>query len=337
MSGLIWGGIGKGISDAGSTAGQMMFKASSDEENRQWKEEQNAMYRRAVGPAAGGGSGGGGAIGFKDLGEAGAGEETLAGLAGMSVPEMRDISRRTKQGDYSKESAVTTLDDNEGEVTQMVKSYPPGFEAEVKDKAKELAKLRESQVLAGKYGDVTKGRQTMQEVQGTEDILSGKKSAGVVGTAIAGGQGKDLYGGDSNVTRQKFTGETGTTDVGKSQITENLAQASRAKSGGADGGTDKIFKTITGADGIEYGITRSGNKIPLGESGSFNKSVAAEISKMEKNNYSFGQLSEEEKRAKVLERLTPSPKAEPKSDNQQTPEVPKRGVWNPKTQRVEWK
>ena len=95
------------------------------------------------------------------------------------------------------------------------------------------------------------------------------------------------------------------------------AQTYADKPGRAGGGSDKdpIFKTITGNDGIEYGIRRSGEKVPLGESSKFNNQIAKDIQTMAKNDPKFAKLEPADQRERALALRTPAaPAAEPAAE-----------------------
>lgn len=254
MSGLIWAGIGKGIADAGSTLGSYMLRSAdreADREDRQeerrrereddrkWREEQNALYRRTAEQQMAGRSGGGGSDGLsaKDIGEAGADEGMLARAAGMTVPELRALRKYSETGDtkpFERDQEKVTLGDsgdpyNPDMVAETVRGLPPGFDREVRAKMQTLAKIEESYRLGGKYDDVVKGRRGTQEIDASDAAMRDPSKAGIIGQGMAAGAGKDLVGGDSNVTRNKFTGATSTTPVGDSQIRENDADAVKAR------------------------------------------------------------------------------------------------------------
>jgi hypothetical protein len=259
MSGLIWGGIGQGIANAGSTIGSYMMQSAlqddRQEERRREREEdarrqaeRDALYRRTADQQMAGKSGGGadGGMAAADIAEGGKDEGLLARRAGMTVPELRALRRLSETGDaepfkrdttrYKEEvegadttDAVSRKYAREMGLTEVVKELPPGFEREARAKLQTLAKIEESYRLGGKYDDVTKGRRNQQEIDMSEAAVAKPEAAGIIGQGMAAGAGKDLVGGDSNVTRNKFTGATSTTPVGESVIAENRAQADRAR------------------------------------------------------------------------------------------------------------
>lgn len=272
MSGLIWAGIGQGIANAGRSMGDYMAQdareeerqkdrlelqrerlASTERENERARQSREQMAAERLAMSAGGrGGGADGGLSPKSFAEGGENELMLAQRAGMTVPEMRARDRLSMTGDTEAyKQGVTRYsrlqDDTAGPndeysdavsrkgamlVEETVKELPPGFEAEARAKAQALAKIKESYVLGGKYDDVTKGRRNQQEVDMSEAALRQPGASGVIGQAMAAGAGKDLVGGDSNVTRNKFTGETSVTPVGESVRSENLAQAGQAAAAG---------------------------------------------------------------------------------------------------------
>lgn len=250
MSGLIWAGIGQGIANAGRTAGDYMMRSELDEERQRERaelqreriaaqERQDALYRRTAdqqNAAAASRSGAGdGGLSAKDIGEGGTDEGMLARRAGMTVPELRAMRKYSETGDstpFQVETNKITMKDtgdpyNPETESQLVKELPPGFEREARAKLQTLAKIEESYRLGGKYDDVTKGRRNQQEVDMSEAAIRQPGSAGVISQGMAAGEGKDLFGGDSNVTRNTKTGATSTTPVGQSVINENQAQAGK--------------------------------------------------------------------------------------------------------------
>lgn len=243
MSGLIWGGIGKGIADAGSQIAGLMYKGIAAEEDRKDRlalkmydieqrardKEADRELRRDLLENKASSGGGGGGLALKDINEGGAAEGIVARQAGMTVPELRALRNSSQTGDMTPFMQKSTVEDESG--GHDVTALPPGFEKEYKAKLKALAAIEESYALGGKYDDVQKGRRTGQQIDATTRAEADPKQAGIIGQAMAVGEGKDIVGGDSNVTRNKFTGETKVTPVGQSVINENNAQAGAAGKG----------------------------------------------------------------------------------------------------------
>lgn len=264
MSGLIWAGIGQGIANAGRTAGDFMMRSELEEERQREKaelqrerlaatereNERNRQLRADIeaGRAARAGDSGGG-LSMKDIGEGGSAEGLVARQAGMTVPELRAFRRSSDTGDlepFKRDITRYGRDQDDGMAgandeysdavsrktakltEEKVRDFPPGFEQEYRAKLKTLARIEESYLLGKNYEPVAKGRQTQQEVDASERAMESPAQAGIIGQGIAAGQGKDLIGGDSNVTRNKYTGDTSVTPVGQSVITQNKAQAGQA-------------------------------------------------------------------------------------------------------------
>ena len=252
MSGLVWSALGEGIGQIGTSMASYLAREADREdrqaERRREREEEarrqaerDALYRRtadqqtAAAAARGSGGGADGGLPARSIGEGGEDEAMLARRAGMTVPELRSLRKYSETGDtepFKRDTNKITMKDtgdpyNPETESQIVKELPPGFEREARAKMQTLAKIEESYRLGGKYDDVTKGRRNQQEVDMSEAAIRQPEAAGLIGQGMAAGKGNDLVGGDSNVTRNKFTGQTRTTPVGESQITENRAQAAK--------------------------------------------------------------------------------------------------------------
>lgn len=263
MSGLIWSALGQSIGNASATVGNYMMRDAEREDreeerrrereaDRKWKEEQNDR-RLAERQSPGGGSSG------RELTD-----EEQAAAAGMSLPDYQRYWASIRTGDKSafKEKQTIfrrdegTLDGEGDQYSDAVSrqnstlkqedvyDYPPGFEREYQAKVAKLAEVRKQSAYRTAYDDVKKGERTDQEIRRSEDAIVNPQAAGVIGQGMAAGAGKDLVGGDSNVTRNKFTGETKTTDVGKSQIRENDAQARKADADATSNGREAKSKEL---------------------------------------------------------------------------------------------
>jgi hypothetical protein len=240
MSGLIFGSMLQGLGAAGSTiAGHMVNQVSQDERQRERLEAQRELQadRSATQLAIAGmrnDAKGGGSGGMTDIKEGGLAEETMANRMGMSVPELRALRKANKTGDTSAyESEVELAGPTEDGGALKGKVKPQGLDQYIKAKRAVLADIQ-SEFMHGKdYDDVAKGRRTEHGNKIAGGIVNGTISAEQGGKDIAAIEGKDLYDGDSNVTRGKFDGKTTTTAVGESQIKENNAQAGKAAAEGA--------------------------------------------------------------------------------------------------------
>lgn len=264
MAGIVGSAMGQAISNIGTTMGNYMMQDAlqedRQEERRREREEdarrqaeRDAMYRRtadqqmAAAAAKGGGSDGG--LSAADIAEGGKSEGVIARVAGTTVPDLRATRRYSETGDAEPfkrdvKRMERVQDENlvgpDGEysdaisrreatlVEKISKELPPGFDKEIRAKIKAIGEIEESLLTGGKYDDITKGRRNQQEINRSNEAINNPERAGIIGQGMAAGEGKAIVGGDSNVTRNNFTGATSTTKVGDSQIRENDAQAGQA-------------------------------------------------------------------------------------------------------------
>jgi hypothetical protein len=151
----------------------------------------------------------------------------------MTVPELRALRRFSETGDMSPfGTKVKTLDNEYGAMEST--AYPPGLDRELKAKAQVLSKIEESFVLGGKYDDVTKGRRNQQEVDASDAAIRDPSKAGIIGQGMAAGDAKPLVDVKDGTAFNQYTGATATTEKGRSEITENLAQAGKANAQGRE-------------------------------------------------------------------------------------------------------
>lgn len=267
MSGLIWAGMGKGISDAGTTMGSLMTRAMERdieaerrrlerEEDKQFRRDQDALYRR---PADSIGSGGGGSrsgsgAGTGSLGPMTEEDRDLEALQlGLTRPDYDRFIAAQQSGDtrgFQQKREVQTEPYAQGysdqvsranRGTETTSELPPGFEKEFDAKQKALGRIREARGFGSAYDDVTKGRATQQGVDAAQGILdetdpaARRERAGVIGTAMAAREGKPIYTVKGDTNLQQFTGASDTTEVGDSKILKN-ERPPAAKAGGSGGG-----------------------------------------------------------------------------------------------------
>lgn len=257
MAGLIGNyigaSLGKGISDIGG----MMFKAADQRmaredraaekaDERAYRMERDALERDKDMKIAlmndetrrmmrsGGGEGGSG--GITEIPEGSLVEETIAGSQGMSVPEYRAWRKAQQTGDYSDLGRAyggtvksTEVDeDSEGYLSvRKTVEYPPGFDDVKADRVKRLAEIQREFIHGKNYKEITEADRIRQGMALTDDAVKNPGNAGKNAQGFAAGEGKPLYGGDSNVTRNNYTGATTTTEVGKATIGEKGANAKR--------------------------------------------------------------------------------------------------------------
>ena len=257
MSGLIFGALGQSLANASSTVGNYMMQDIRDEdrqeerrreleerqqerrreleERRSYERERDALYRRTADQQAAGRTGSGSGpdgIPIKDLSEGGANEGLLARRAGMTVPELRALRKFSETGDMSPFGTKVKTEDELG--PSEYTAYPPGLDRELKAKAQVLSKIEESFVLGGKYDDVTKGRRNQQEVDASDAAIRDPSKAGIIGQGMAAGDAKPLVDVKDGTAFNQYTGATATTEKGRSEITENLAQAGKANAQGRE-------------------------------------------------------------------------------------------------------
>lgn len=241
MSGLIFGALGQSLANIGNTVGNYVMQDIRDEdrqeerrreleERRAYERERDALYRRTAAQQTAGRSGSGSGpdgIPMQDIAEGGSGEGLLARRAGMTVPELRALRKYSESGDMSPfGTKVRTLDDEYGVMEST--AYPPGLDRELKAKAQTLAKIEESFVLGSKYDDVTKGRRNQQEVDASDAAIRDPSKAGIIGQGMAAGDAKPLVDVKDGTAFNQYTGANQATEKGKSEITENIAQAAKA-------------------------------------------------------------------------------------------------------------
>lgn len=266
---LMWAGFGKGLADAGSTMAnflmrsemakedresrmtlrreELAYRAEKDLADREFRESQNALYKKAVG--AGGGGGGKGGIALEDLGPEGKAESLIAMRANMTLPEYKQFQKAQTTGDFSgyavdtprfgREPAPGTegLGPVEGEFSdavsrktsnltaETVKQLPPGFKEFADAKRKQIGEIIESYALGPAFDDVQKGRQTGLITKIGEEAYARPETAPVGGQAVAVMGGKPLANVEGGMLYNQYTGKSEVTPVGQSQITENQAQA----------------------------------------------------------------------------------------------------------------
>jgi len=350
MAGLVMSNVGQAISGFGANVGNLMFKSIGDEADRdariaarkeEWmarledrrdaRTENNDLKRellemkldagasKASGSSSSGGKSGG--INMEDIKPGGSQEVWMAAQMEMTVPQYTEFYNSMKSGDKTAflqkvtTQAAPGMGAYQGQTAEQVSAetkmeLPAGFEAEYKAKMKKLGQLQESYALGGHYDDVMKGRQQGFQTETGVGVLAGNIKPGPGGEAVGVSLGKERMKVEGGEKLNVFTGESNTTPLGKSQITENMAQATKAKEGGG-AKAPRVQSTKEDSNGNMVLIMSDGTSKPLLEkdgkpmqSAAFNKEIARTITKMEEESSKFKNLSEEEKRAKAQERLT---------------------------------
>jgi hypothetical protein len=274
MAGLIWAGIGKGIADAGATAANIgvrdyemreaaRLRSADKEEDRIWREEQkdidrdrqderDRMYRRTAEQQAAASKGTSGMKGVDpaDIAPGGKLATAFAAELGMSLPEYERQYNAMKSGDtsaFQKERNVgSTMDDTYGTQPVTEKYYPEGFEKEYSAKAKAIGALSMVYATAGESKNIAEARQiglvtnAMEGAQAGGDVTKAAQLAAI-------SKGHVPYAGDSNVTRNVFTGDTKETTVGTATIGEKGALAKQAEEGAKENTAQAATQTKLGA------------------------------------------------------------------------------------------
>lgn len=315
MANFLLGAALQGLGAGGEAYGNVTAKAELDRQKRledfQYRQE---LQREAIAGRAGGGGGGG--KGFNPA-TAQAALEASLGVGPGGVPAYEDRLKSGSLFDQARTIDTGWPADSGAKQTADVVERPKGYEALQARGLADLKSLREAIATGGDYQDLTKGRLNEQKRDQLDQYQGGNDRAG---QAALIGDGKDVYGGNSDVTRNSVTGKTDTTKVGESAIRENNAQAAKAI---ADAGKTKaeesaggkaatVQSVISGENGEATAIMRDGTVRPLGiKSAAFNKQVADLVQKIGESDFKFRSLPPEAQRAEAIKRLTgkdPSPK-----------------------------
>lgn len=255
--GLIWAGIGQGLANAGSSMGSFLMQQQAREAERDYRErqaqetrdfraEQNSLYKRTAEDQNAGRAGGGAGIQPADLQPGGKYAGMAAGQLDMTENQLADLQQYRKSGDLSKYAKPigTTLDDTYGE--QTVTEVPQALKEEFKLKAKALSQLEESYALKGNFDDVMKGRNIGFKTGMGQAAFEKPEVAPRAGQAVAVAEGKPLYDVKDGTQFNQYSGKNEATAVGSSVIGENVAKAGLIN-----------FKTGVG-QGVLAGTTKMG-------------------------------------------------------------------------------
>ncbi len=303
MSGLILAGIGKGIADAGTTFGGAMMRGIEDDRRMQQEvarderqiAREEARETRAVDRVE--------AAALKDANIYADAEDSAVGVG--EARRFEKFKKDLGQTDATDEELRKVFDDQYDQ--RKVGSFEGAdryTERYSKQKEDVLNEIRRMGGSSGLINQAQSGFKAAQESERASDRLAFDQKRAETREAQVDAR-------NSQNDRRLDLMEERITSQNK---TDNI-RANKPAGGGSGDSSDKIFKTITGADGNEYGVTRSGKKINLGASSTFDKSVASLVSTMSKNDYQFGKLPEAEKRQKAIERLTGGTGAPRSSDN----------------------
>lgn len=217
---------------------------------------------------SGGGSGGKGSgpdgIPIGDLERGGRARGLLLERTGLTEDQLTAVEdymrgngeRLKKDTQYGERQSVAPDDDptlaKNSPVREYTKrEYPPGFEAEARDKAHMIGQIRQSLVLGSKADDVAKGEQTTLGTDLARGVVAGTQNPETAAQAIGVTKGEGAYKQGGNTVYNQYSGDAETTEVGESVIDRNTKQGAAAQARAARGPATKepaADKPITGVD-----------------------------------------------------------------------------------------
>lgn len=253
MAGLVAKSMGEGVGQAMTNLGTLMFKSQGEEDRQQERLDlmREKMQQSAAEAAANRESREAterakiGATGAGDITQGSLREEQAAAEMGVTVPEFRRVRGYVQTGDksaYAQTSEVNATDDEAGDNTGeqykiKVTDYPPGVDEYLSAKTKALAQIEKQSVYGKNLEGVEKGVGEGQKNTMRQGLIDGSADAGKVGMVSAAMEGKPLFDGNADVTRNNFTGATSTTEVGKSVVGKNAAGAAKERADAGDSST----------------------------------------------------------------------------------------------------
>lgn len=223
MGNLLLGAALQGLGGAGEAYGNVMLKSELEREKRleDFRFKQELQREMLAGREASGG-GRGGSFNPKTVQ---AQLETGVGVQPGGLPAYEEKLNSGSLFDQARTIDSGWPADSGAKQTADVIDRPQGWEALQARKQADLKSLREAIATGGDYEDLTKGRLNEQKRDQLDQYQGGNDRAG---QAALIGDGKDVYGGNSDVTRNQVTGKTNTTDVGKADVKKKGAEASEA-------------------------------------------------------------------------------------------------------------
>lgn len=305
MSGLIWAGIGKGIADAGSTFGNMMYKGIESEES-----DKRAMQRA----------------------------EALERLKEQMIEEraQKDAAKAvevdTRAAQIAELRAGRQLNtDIKGLINKQAQiggDAPAASEDEIRKLIEENPQYREVYRQAG-YIDKAPSRNE-QRLQNVEDQVQAARELGASSTLLKSYQEtkksvlEEIKAENVEKRNEQRHQEVLTQNerlAKQFEVTSRIAQqnadarttaAERPRGGEGGDGAAKVRSTYTDDSGQRVAVMSDGSTKVLGKAADYNKSVASLIAQREKNDFQFKNLPEEDKKAWAIGRLANTPKG---SDN----------------------
>lgn len=222
MGNLLLGAALQGVGAGGEAYGNAQMRSELDRQRREedFQHRQELQREAIAGRASGSGKG-------APFDPARANSQLEFGL-GVEKGGAQAYEDRLNSGSLFDQAR--TIDtgwpaDSGAKQTADVIERPQGWEALQARKQADLKSLREAIATGGDYEGLTKGRLNEQKRAQLDQYQGGNDRAG---QAALIGQGKDVYGGNSDVTRNQVTGKTDTTDVGKAEVKKKGAEAGEA-------------------------------------------------------------------------------------------------------------
>ena len=301
-SGLIFAGLGKGIADAGATYGNMMYKAAEAEEaDRRALQRADALEK------------------LKEERED-AKLKRDADIYSQAQARAQEIGAERQSKSFDKLAESSALAGEQGDMALS--------KEQLQDLVASNPELRKQYQDMGLISKSMSG--TRQEMQGYDDVVSEARKLGASSTLV-----KSLQ--DAKKTRleeikAEFTEKREDNRYELEQkreerrdrefkallpIKQQTADASTTRaektgsgSGGSGGGAPTVRSTYVDPQGNKVAVMSDSSTKVLGPAGDFDKSVSRVINEMSNFNNpgsrEFNKLSESEKRARAIERLTGS-------------------------------
>lgn len=255
MAGLIFGAALKGVGDGATSLGGSMAniaaaeaRAGADAQLKRELQDDRLAAQREIAAMRASSSGGSKDGPFIENVEPGSmAEEMMANRMGMSVPELRALLQANRTGDSSGLGESVQLPgptEDGGALTGRRGLSQDTLAA----KRQALADIQAEFLYGDKYDDVAKGRRTEQGNKVGKGIIEGAITPEAGSKTIAATEGKGLKKESGGTVYDEFTGDAKTTDVGKSTIRKNEADAgdSVSKARQRDSGQDpERLKLIT--------------------------------------------------------------------------------------------
>lgn len=305
MSGLILAGIGKGIADAGSSFGNMMFKGiESEEADKRAMQRAEALERLK--------------------------EQMIEERAQKDAAKAVEVDARATK--IAEGRAVRQLDTDIkgliGKQAQIGGSAPAASEEEIRKLIEENPQYREIYRQAG-YIDKAPSRNE-QRLQNVEDQVQAARELGASSTLLKSYQEtkksvleeikaenvekrneqrhQEVLAQNERLGKQFEV----TSRIAQQNADSNTTRANRPGGSGSGDGAVKVRSTYTDDSGQRVAVMSDGSTKVLGKAADYNKSVANLIAQREKNDFQFKNLPEEEKKAWATSRLATGSKG---SDN----------------------